>query len=67
MKGWALKDKELSRKGNSDLVIGKSMYTGLEAMEEWKDSATFKEHCEKRKNVIIIFLSFRVTYLNSSY
>lgn len=45
-KGWALKHEELSRKLNSELVIGTSMYTGLEAMEEWKDSA-FEEHCEK--------------------
>ena len=47
MKDWTLKDEKLSRKENSDLVIGKSMYTGWEAMEEWKASAIFKSTVEK--------------------
>ena len=54
MKDWTLKDEKLSRKGNSDLVTGKSMYTGLEAMEEWKASAVFKNTVRKGINFIVL-------------
>ena len=53
MKDWTLKDEKLSRKENSDLVIGKSMYTDLEATEEWKASAIFKSTARKGINGII--------------
>lgn len=53
MKDWTLKNEKLSRKGDSDLVIGKSMYTGLEAMEEWKACAIFKNTVRKGINFIV--------------
>ena len=53
MKDWTLKDEKLSRKENSDLVIGKSMYTDLEATEEWTASAIFKSTVRKGINGII--------------